>query len=73
MDIRNIRTPGLGDATYLLSHAGLGLVVDPQRDVDRFLAAADDMQIKVRYVLLYRAGKLVNEIWQIDPTLTLRY
>jgi ketosteroid isomerase-like protein len=29
--------------------------------------------IKVRYVLLYRDGKLVNEIWQIDPTLTLRY
>lgn len=25
--------------------------------------------IKVRYVLVYRAGKLVNEIWQIDPKL----
>jgi len=25
--------------------------------------------IKVRYVLTYRAGKLVNEIWQIDPKL----
>ncbi len=29
--------------------------------------------IKVRYVLLYREGKLVNEIWQIDPNLTLGY
>lgn len=27
--------------------------------------------IKVRYVLLYRAGKLVNEIWQIDPHLAV--
>lgn len=26
--------------------------------------------IKVRYVLLYREGMLVSEIWQIDPNLT---
>lgn len=25
--------------------------------------------IKLRYVLTYRAGKLVNEVWQIDPKL----
>jgi SnoaL-like domain len=25
--------------------------------------------IKVRYVLMYRGGRLVNEIWQIDPKL----
>jgi ketosteroid isomerase-like protein len=25
--------------------------------------------IKVRYVLTYRGGKLVNEVWQIDPKL----
>lgn len=27
--------------------------------------------IKVRYVLVYREGKLVNEIWQIDPKLNM--
>jgi len=27
--------------------------------------------IKVRYVLTYRDGKLVNEIWQIDPNLNV--
>lgn len=26
-------------------------------------------QVKVRYVLTYREGKLVNETWQIDPKL----
>lgn len=26
--------------------------------------------IKVRYVLMYRDGKLVNEIWQVDPSLS---
>jgi glyoxylase-like metal-dependent hydrolase (beta-lactamase superfamily II)/rhodanese-related sulfurtransferase len=47
MEIRTIRTPGLGDATYVLSHGGRALVVDPQRDVDRFL----DGSAEVRYVL----------------------
>lgn len=27
-------------------------------------------EIKVRYVLVYREGKVVNEVWQIDPKLT---
>lgn len=26
-------------------------------------------EIKVRYALVYRDGKLVNEVWQIDPKL----
>lgn len=29
--------------------------------------------IKVRYVLTYRDGKIVNEIWQIDPNLGQAY
>jgi len=29
--------------------------------------------IKVRYVLTYRDGKLVNEVWQIDPKLAAAY
>lgn len=29
--------------------------------------------IKVRYVLTYRDGKIVNEIWQIDPNLSQGY
>ena len=28
---------------------------------------------KVRYVLVYRDGKLVNEVWQIDPKLVMGY
>jgi hypothetical protein len=27
--------------------------------------------IKVRYVLVYRDGKVVNEVWQIDPKLAV--
>jgi len=29
--------------------------------------------IKVRYILVYREGKLLNEIWQIDPKLASSY
>jgi hypothetical protein len=25
--------------------------------------------VKVRYVMLYRGGQLIDEIWQIDPKL----
>ena len=37
MQIDPLRTEGLGDSTYLLTHEGIGLVVDAQRDIDRFL------------------------------------
>lgn len=29
--------------------------------------------IKVRYVLAYRDGKVVSEVWQIDPNLAMSY
>lgn len=37
MDVIGTRTEGLGDSTYLLTHDGVGLLVDPQRDYERFL------------------------------------
>jgi hydroxyacylglutathione hydrolase len=51
MYVRSMRTPGLGDATYLLAHDGVGLLVDPQRDIDRFLAAAEEVGVGIRWVL----------------------
>jgi glyoxylase-like metal-dependent hydrolase (beta-lactamase superfamily II) len=51
VEVKGIRTPGLGDTTYILSHHGLGVVVDPQRDVDRFLDAAACVGVRIRYVL----------------------
>ncbi|HEX9762586.1 MAG TPA: MBL fold metallo-hydrolase, partial [Acidimicrobiia bacterium] len=36
MEIRAIRTEGLGDTTHVLTHEGLAIVIDPQRDIDRF-------------------------------------
>jgi hydroxyacylglutathione hydrolase len=51
MEVRSIRTPGLGDATYVLVHEGTGVVVDPQRDVGRFLDASEAAGAEVRWVL----------------------
>jgi hydroxyacylglutathione hydrolase len=51
MDVRSMRTPGLGDTTYLLSHDGVGMLVDPQRDIGRFLAAAGEAEVTIRWVL----------------------
>lgn len=46
MEIIGFRTEGLGDTSYLLSHEGLGVLIDPQRDVERFLRAACDLNLR---------------------------
>jgi len=51
MEILPFRTPGLGDQTYLLIHDGAGVLVDPQRDINRFLAAVDERGVDLRFVL----------------------
>ena len=51
MHIQTLRTPGLGDATYVLTHQDLAIVVDPQRDIERFWDAAREAGADVRFVL----------------------
>lgn len=51
MDIRTIRTEGLGDATYVMIHEGLAVVVDPQRDIDRFETVLEETGAELRFVL----------------------
>ncbi|WP_182903969.1 rhodanese-like domain-containing protein [Microbispora sp. H10830] len=51
MEIVSFRTPGLGDQTYLLTHEGKGVLVDPQRDIDRFLRAAAERDVELRLVV----------------------
>ncbi|MFI7145038.1 rhodanese-like domain-containing protein [Nonomuraea sp. NPDC050022] len=51
MDVMLFRTLGLGDQTYLLTHEGKGVLVDPQRDIDRFLRAAAERDVDLRFVL----------------------
>jgi glyoxylase-like metal-dependent hydrolase (beta-lactamase superfamily II)/rhodanese-related sulfurtransferase len=51
MDVEVFITPGLGDASYVVGAGGEAVVVDPQRDADRFLAAADRRGWRIAAVL----------------------
>jgi hydroxyacylglutathione hydrolase len=51
MDVTVLTTPGLGDNSYVIAHEGIGIVVDPQRDIERFEAVLDDVGVEPRFVL----------------------
>ena len=51
MEITTVRTSGLGDSTFVLVHDGQAIVVDPQRDIDRFLSVLEPTGAELRYVL----------------------
>ncbi|MGB3771124.1 MAG: MBL fold metallo-hydrolase [Rhodococcus sp. (in: high G+C Gram-positive bacteria)] len=50
-DIAIIETSSLGDRSYLISHEGIAVVVDPQRDIDRVEAVAKDKGARITHVL----------------------
>jgi L-ascorbate metabolism protein UlaG (beta-lactamase superfamily) len=50
MDLEFFITPGLGDSSYLLRSGNEAVLVDPQRDAWRFLAA-DTLGVRIRAVL----------------------
>lgn len=49
MNVTIVPTPGLGDTTYIFEHDGIALIVDPQRDSERFVKAASHLD--TRFVL----------------------
>ncbi len=51
MHIFPLRTPSLGDTSYLVSHGGSGILVDPQRDIGRFLDLIDEEGVTVTHVM----------------------
>ncbi len=51
MEIIPIRTASLGDSTYLLFDGDDVLVIDPQRDLGRFMAIIDERGAQVTHVL----------------------
>jgi hydroxyacylglutathione hydrolase len=51
LDLDLFVTEGLGDTSYLLSSDGDALLVDPQRDTDRFLTAVEERGLHLRTVL----------------------
>ncbi len=51
MRVETVRTEGLGDSTHVLIHEGLAVVVDPQRDIDRFERVLDHEDADLRMVI----------------------
>ncbi|MFP4073823.1 MAG: MBL fold metallo-hydrolase [Actinomycetota bacterium] len=51
LHIETIRTEGLGDSTHILIHDGIAIVVDPQRDLDRFERVLNDHDADLRMVV----------------------
>lgn len=45
-----IDTPTLGDRSYLAHDGEVAIVVDPQRDIDRVLALADEAKVRITHV-----------------------
>ncbi len=50
MQIDIIETTGLGDRSYLVSADGVGVVIDPQRDIDRVLNLAEKRNVRIALV-----------------------
>lgn len=51
MRVETIRTEGLGDSTHILIHEGIAVLVDPQRDLDRFERVLNDEGADLRMVI----------------------
>ena len=43
-------TPSLGDRSYLVHDGTAAFVVDPQRDIDRVLAMAEEAGVRITHV-----------------------
>ncbi len=50
MDIEIVETPALGDRSYLVHDGRTAVVIDPQRDIDRILALAGRLGVRITHV-----------------------
>jgi glyoxylase-like metal-dependent hydrolase (beta-lactamase superfamily II) len=50
IEIAPIETPSLGDRSYLATDGAVAIVIDPQRDIDRVLAAAEARGVLITHV-----------------------
>lgn len=51
MDVRVISTTELGDRSYLVHDGSTAVVIDAQRDIDRMLAAAAELGVRIALVV----------------------
>jgi glyoxylase-like metal-dependent hydrolase (beta-lactamase superfamily II) len=51
IDVQVVQTSSLGDRSYLASDGQVAVVVDPQRDIDRILALAGRLGVRITHVV----------------------
>lgn len=51
MFFQRIKTPGIAHNAYLLGSNGIGVIIDPRRDVDEYLEIARKNKLQIKYVL----------------------
>lgn len=51
MFFQRIKTPGLAHNAYLLASNSTGILIDPCRDIDRYLELASQNKISIQYIL----------------------
>ncbi len=51
LNVEMIETPSLGDRSYVVSDGEVAAVVDPQRDIDRILAVAERLGVRITHVV----------------------
>lgn len=51
MFFKTVKTPGIAHNAYVLGSDGIGIVVDPRRDVEEYLRLARDNDLTIAYVL----------------------
>lgn len=49
-EVMTFETPSLGDRSYLVTDGAVAMVIDPQRDVDRFTRAAEEAGLDITHV-----------------------
>ncbi len=50
VEVLQLETPALGDRSYLVHDGEAGLVIDPQRDIDRVIALAADAGVRITHI-----------------------
>ncbi len=51
MEVTGIRTASLGDATYIVANGDHAIIVDPQRDIGRFIEILEEQGLTLTHVL----------------------
>jgi hydroxyacylglutathione hydrolase len=50
-EVVTIETPGLGDRSYVVHDGEVAVVIDPQRDIDRFVDVIESLGVRLTHVL----------------------